>query len=108
METTRSLLLKESIEFVNSAGITSIPGISSNTFDHFWYQSSAITDWGVKDVIGKNLWFEDVAIWDLQVSDDGNGVGSGHSDFLYSLLWSYFCKRWYNDVLQFTEQCSKR
>ena len=70
---------KRAIEFVNSAGITSIPGISSNTFDHFWYQSSAITDWGVKDVIGKNLWFEDVAIWDLQVSDDGNGVGSGHS-----------------------------
>jgi hypothetical protein len=70
-------------EFVNTAGVTSVPGISSNTFEKIWMQSSSVTDYGVKDVIGKNLWFKDIAIWDLQASyDDGDAdsdLGDGHS-----------------------------
>jgi hypothetical protein len=72
------------IEFVNSAGISSgVPGISSNTFEHIWLQSGGSTEYGVKNVMGKNLWFKDVSIWDLQNSyDDGDpdtDLGDGHS-----------------------------
>ena len=80
--TIKSFYNVNAIEFVNTAGTTSVPGISSNTFEHVWHQSGAKTEYGVKDVIGKNLTFKDVAIWDLQVSYDSNAdtiFGDGHS-----------------------------
>lgn len=74
---------RRAIQFVNTAAVTSVPGISSNTFENIWMQSSSVTDYGVKDVLGKNLWFKDVSIWDLQASydddDPDTDPGDGHS-----------------------------
>lgn len=67
---------RRAIDFVNTVGITTVPSISSNTFEHVWFQSSGQTDYGVKDIMGKNLWFRDVMIWDLQVSTSGTGNGN--------------------------------
>lgn len=82
---------RRAIEFENTAGVTIVPGISSNTFNHIWQQSSSVLDYGVKDVLGRNLTFKDVAIWDLQYSYDDEDVdtdlGDGHS-----ASFSPYCK----------------
>lgn len=59
---------RNGVEWRNTVGMATQPGVSTLNFDNFWWQSSGVSEYGVKNMAGNNHVWNSCAIWDVQLS----------------------------------------